>query len=210
MHCCFPPYVPHAPPISFFFLLPWSYKSWSPSCLLSFLPSLTQTSSSTPCSRTPSACFPPSMSATNVHTHTKWYHPIYRQPTMFHIVHGAPLLTLHVSLCLHVWSLFVLSVINQITFSDRPLYVVFLVCAIRTYVESCITEFRPAEFLPATTLCSTCPLSELRPGRSGVRVSAKARDFFLSISPRLALWYPPILIFNHIINSGVVVKALRY
>ena len=79
------PYAPHAQPISFFSILsPAQYWVRSTNHLaLSYTissirplprPSWVQIFSSTPCSQTPSASFPPSMSATKFHTHTK--HPV--------------------------------------------------------------------------------------------------------------------------------------
>ena len=76
------PYAPHAQPISFFSILsPAQYWVRStdhlvPRYAVSSIPPLPLSSSvqifsSTPCSQTPSASFPPAMSATKFHTHTK-------------------------------------------------------------------------------------------------------------------------------------------
>ena len=76
------PYAPHALPISFFSILsPAHYWVWStdhlaPRYAVSSIPplprpSLVQIFSSTPCSQTPSASFPPAISSTKFHTHTK-------------------------------------------------------------------------------------------------------------------------------------------
>ena len=76
------PYAPHAQPISFFSILsPAQYWAritdhLAPRYAVSSIPPLPRPSSvqifsSTPCSQTPSASFPPAMSATKFHTHTK-------------------------------------------------------------------------------------------------------------------------------------------
>ena len=75
------PYVPHAQPISFSILSIsqfWvrSTSHLAPHYAISSIPplprpSLVQIFSSTPCSHTPSASFPPAMSTTKFHTHTK-------------------------------------------------------------------------------------------------------------------------------------------
>ena len=72
------PYAPHAQPTSFFSILsPTQYwDQLAPHYAVSSIPPLPRPSSvqifsSTPCSQTPSASFPPSMSATKFHTHTK-------------------------------------------------------------------------------------------------------------------------------------------
>ena len=76
------PYAPHAQPISFFSILsPAQYWARSithlaPHYAISSIPPLpppsyVQIFSSTPCSQTPSASFPPAMSTTKFHTHTK-------------------------------------------------------------------------------------------------------------------------------------------
>ena len=76
------PYAPHAQPILFFTILSPA-KCWvrstnhlSPRYAISSIPPLPRLSSvqifsSTPCSQTPSASFPPAMSTTKFHTHTK-------------------------------------------------------------------------------------------------------------------------------------------
>ena len=82
MHADSPPYVLHAPPTSFFSI--WSpdwhlvsSEDYEPvqyvvfSTPLSPIPSYIKTSFSAPYSRTPSACVPPSMRETKIHTHTK-------------------------------------------------------------------------------------------------------------------------------------------
>ena len=77
-----PPYALHATPITFFWILsPWKYRMSSTdrsaphyavsSTPLLPRPSYAQIFSSAPCSRTPSAFVPPSMSATKFHTRTK-------------------------------------------------------------------------------------------------------------------------------------------
>ena len=85
------PYAPHVQPISFFSIfitrtiLGEQYKSFSSSlCSLlhspvtsSLLGPKVQIFSSTPCSQTPSASFPPAMSATKFHTHTKQETKLY-------------------------------------------------------------------------------------------------------------------------------------
>src|SRR5215475_7640913 len=82
VHLYPPPYAPHAPPISFVSILPpaqyWVRSTdHSAPCYAAFSippsprPSQVQILSSTPYSQTPSACVPPSMSATRFHTHTK-------------------------------------------------------------------------------------------------------------------------------------------
>ena len=74
-------YAPHAQPISFFSILSPA-QCWvrtdhlAPRYAISSIPPLpcpssVQIFSSTPCSQTPSASFPPSMSTTKFHTHTK-------------------------------------------------------------------------------------------------------------------------------------------
>ena len=76
------PYAPHAQPISFFSILSpaqyWlrSTGHLAPRYAVSSIPPLPRPSyvqifSSTPYSQTPSASFPPAMSATKFHTHTK-------------------------------------------------------------------------------------------------------------------------------------------
>ena len=76
------PYAPHAQPISFFSILsPAQYwvritKHLVPRYAISSIPPLPRPSSiqifsSTPCSQTPSTSFPPAMSTTKFHTHTK-------------------------------------------------------------------------------------------------------------------------------------------
>jgi len=75
------PYIPHAQPNSFFSILSpaqyWvrSKNHSAPRYAVSLIPPLprpfkVQIFSSTPCSQTPSASFPPAMSATKFHTHT--------------------------------------------------------------------------------------------------------------------------------------------
>jgi hypothetical protein len=79
-HLSHPPYAPHAPPISFFSILP-PVQYWVRSTdhyvhyvifSIPLLPRLSQaqTLTSTPYSQTPSAYVPPSTSATKFHTHT--------------------------------------------------------------------------------------------------------------------------------------------
>ena len=76
------PYAPHAQPISFFSILSparyWvsSTDNLAPRYAVSSIPPLPRPSSvqifsSTPFSQTPSASFPPPMSTTKFHTHTK-------------------------------------------------------------------------------------------------------------------------------------------
>ena len=76
------PYAPHAQPITFFSILSpaqyWvrSTNHLAPRYAISSIPPLPRPSyvqkfSSTPCSQRPSASFPPAMSATKFHTHTK-------------------------------------------------------------------------------------------------------------------------------------------
>ena len=76
------PYAPHAQPISFFSILsPTQYwvrstNHLAPRYAISSIPPLPRHSSvqifsSTSCSQTPSSSFPPAMSATKFHTHTK-------------------------------------------------------------------------------------------------------------------------------------------
>ena len=76
------PYAPHAQPISFSSILsPAQYwvmntNHLAPRYAISSIPPLPHPSSvqifsSTPCSQTPSASFPPAISATKFHTHTK-------------------------------------------------------------------------------------------------------------------------------------------
>ena len=75
------PYAPHAQPISLFSILsPAQYwvrstdhlaPRYAVSSILPLpLPSYVQIFSSTPCSQTPSASYPPAMSTTKFHTHT--------------------------------------------------------------------------------------------------------------------------------------------
>ena len=82
MICTPHPYTPHAQPISFFSILSpaqyWvsSTNHLAPRYAISSIsplprPSSVQIFSSTPCSQTPSASFPPAMSVTMFHTHTK-------------------------------------------------------------------------------------------------------------------------------------------
>jgi len=76
------PYAPHAQPISFFLILSparyWvrSTNHLAPRYAISSIPPLPRPSyvqmfSSTSCSQTPSASFPPAISTTKFHTHTK-------------------------------------------------------------------------------------------------------------------------------------------
>jgi len=75
------PYVPRVQPISFFSILSpaqyWvrSTNHLAPHYAISSIPPLPRPTSvqifSTPCSQTPLASFPPAMSVTNIHTHTK-------------------------------------------------------------------------------------------------------------------------------------------
>ena len=76
------PCAPHAQPISFFSILSpaqyWvgSTNQLAPRYAISSIPPLPRPSSvhifsSTPCSQTPSASFPPAVSRTKFHTHTK-------------------------------------------------------------------------------------------------------------------------------------------
>ena len=76
------PYAPYAQPISFFWILSpaqyWvrSTNHLAPRYAVSSIPPLPRPSyvqiiSSTPCSQTPSASFPPAISTTKFHTHTK-------------------------------------------------------------------------------------------------------------------------------------------
>ena len=75
------PYMPRAQPISFSILSPAQYwvrstNHLAPRYAISSIPPLPRPScfqifSSTPCSQTPSASFPPAMSVTKFHTHTK-------------------------------------------------------------------------------------------------------------------------------------------
>jgi hypothetical protein len=82
MHLSSPPYVQHAPPISFFLI--WSPEQnlmrsthhKAPSCVVSSTPllrrpSLAPTASSAPCSSTPIAYVPPYMWQHKIHTHMK-------------------------------------------------------------------------------------------------------------------------------------------
>ena len=81
------PYAPHAQLISFSILSPAQYwvgstNHLAPRYAIFFIPPLPRPSkvqifSSTPCSQTPSASFPPAMSATKFHTHTKQPISIY-------------------------------------------------------------------------------------------------------------------------------------
>ena len=76
------PYAPHAQPISFVSILSpaqyWvrSTNHLAPRYTISSIPPLPRSSyvqifSSTPCSQTPSASFPPAVSTNKFHTHTK-------------------------------------------------------------------------------------------------------------------------------------------
>src|SRR5215469_3245722 len=87
-HLYTPQYAPHAPPISFFSILPpaqyWvsSKDPQAPHYVIFSIPLLPRPSwaqilSSTPYSQTPSAYYPPSMSATKFHTHTRQRAKLY-------------------------------------------------------------------------------------------------------------------------------------